>query len=302
MNYKKSFLTLLLTISFSSRVFSQQEIYSYSQFSDYLTPVNAAYSMLDKSGSISLLGHKQFIGIEDAPTSLMFTGNLPIESIKASAGLYALNNKTPLVRQMEINAFFAKSIQLTANQFLSVAINAGMRNYASNYSSLDPSDPEFVTDVRDTKPNIGFGIMYYSEKFYFGLSMPQLTFGSPQTAFAEKTDLLKSHYYIAGAYIFGLAQDIKLKPAVLVSYAKNTPLLGSLSGTIYLYENLSVGISYNSDDFIAGILSLSFSNFKIGYSYGFGTSGNASAGNLNNARNEIGLTYRFGKKLLPKFL
>ncbi len=286
----------------SSRAFSQQQIYSYSQYADNLTPINAAYAMLGKAGSISVLGHKQFIGIEDAPSSLMFTGSLPIPSINASSGLYILNDKTPLVRQLEINAFFAKSIRITSENYLSVALNGGLRNYAANYSTLDASDPEFMTNVRDTKPNIGFGIMYYSERFYLGLSMPQLTFGALQTTEVSQTNYLKSHYYFSGAYIFGIAEDFKLKTATLVSYAKDRPVITRVTGTIYLNEKLGIGVAYSSEKLVAGMLSVNFNNFKVGYSYETGASGSKNTGGINNARNEISLAYRFGKNILPKLL
>lgn len=257
---------------------------------------------MDKSGSISILGHKQFIGVEDAPSSLMFTGSIPIIVINAVAGLYILNDKTPLVRQLEFNAFFAKSIQITSDNYLSASINGGMRNYATNYSVLDTSDPEFMTDIGDTKPNIGFGIMYHSNKFYLGLSMPQLTFGEPDMTQTIQTDFLKSHYYFSGAYIFSISDNIKLKPATLVSYGKDKPIIAHLSGTLYLMEKLGIGFTYSSEKFIAGILSINFTNFKVGYSYETGTSGSNNSGGIKNARNEISLTYRFWEQVFAKLL
>jgi len=302
MDYKKTVAVLLLTLMTGSSIFAQQQVYSYSQYADNLIPVNPAYAMLDKSGSIAALGHKQFVGIDDAPSSLMFTGNLPISPINASAGIYLLNDRIPLLRQLEVNTFFAKSIQISSNQYLSVAINAGIRNYASNYSALDPSDPQFMNDVRDTKLNIGFGLMYYSDKFYLGLSMPQLTFANPETAFAKQTGLLKSHYHFTGAYLAAFTEDIRLKPAVLITYVKDKPIATSFSGTIYIKDTFGIGAAYNSEKFIAGILSVNLNNFKIGYSYAAGTLGNDNTALVNNARNEIALTYRFGKQLLPKLL
>ncbi|TDQ07395.1 PorP/SprF family type IX secretion system membrane protein [Pedobacter metabolipauper] len=300
MSYNIALPILLLILLVGGRISAQQQVYSYSQYADNLTPVNSAYAMLDKSGFVSALGHRQFIGIEDAPSSLMFTGSLPITPIHASAGIYLLNDRTPLVRQLEINTFFAKSIQITSNQYLSIGVNAGMRNYASNYSALDPSDPEFMTDVHDTKPNIGFSMMYYSDRFYLGLSAPQLTFGNPETAFAQQTNPLKSPYFFSGAFLAVLSDEVKLKPAVLVSYVKNTPIAGSFSGTLYIKETFGIGAYYNSDKVIAGTVSVTFSNFKIGYSYATGISYNTR--NLNNARNEIGLSYRFGSERSPKLL
>src|SRR5471030_1870392 len=120
---------------------SAQQFFSYSQYMNNLTPLNPAYSLLDNNGSINALVRKQWVGIPGAPTTYIFNANLPLESIGASAGLIAMDDQFAVEHLTEINAYFAKSVRLTENDYLSVSINAGLMRYMANYSSLDPSDP-----------------------------------------------------------------------------------------------------------------------------------------------------------------
>jgi type IX secretion system PorP/SprF family membrane protein len=293
---KKQFiliLSLLLIIS-GSKLMAQQQIYSYSQYADNLTPINPAYSMLDKAGSLNIMGRKQFVGIEGAPSSLLFSGALPIESIGAAAGIYVLNDQVAVERQLEVNAFFAKGIQLTSNDYLAVSLNAGVRNYVANYSSLDAYDPQFRDDVRETRPNIGFGVMFYSDKYYIGVSVPELTIRSLGTASIQDANYLKNHYYFSGAYLADLNEDIKFKPSTLISYVNGSPLLADITGTIYLKEQLGLGASYRTNKRASGIISVNTETFKVGYSYQFGISSN-NLGGFNTAIHEVSLSYRFGK-------
>ncbi|RYU91692.1 type IX secretion system membrane protein PorP/SprF [Mucilaginibacter terrigena] len=295
---KKQFvliLSVLLMIS-SSTLMAQQQIYSYSQYADNLIPINPAYSMLDKAGSLNLMGRKQFIGIEGAPSSLLFSGSLPIESIGGAAGVYVLNDQVAVERQLEVNAFFAKSIQLTSTGFLAVSLNAGVRNYVANYSSVDPTggDGQFRDDVRETRPNIGFGVMFYSSKYYLGFSLPELTIRSLGTASVQDANYLKNHYYFSGAYLADLTDDIKFKPSTLVSYVNGSPLLADITGTIYLKEQLGLGASYRTNKKASGIISVNTETFKVGYSYQFGIASN-NLGGFNAAIHEVSLSYRFGK-------
>jgi type IX secretion system PorP/SprF family membrane protein len=293
---KKQFtiaLSILLMIC-GNKLMAQQQIYAYSQYADNLTPINPAYSMLDKAGSLNLMGRKQFIGINGAPTSLLFSGSLPIESIGGAAGIYVLNDQVAVEKQLEVNAFFSKAIQLTGNDYLAVSLNAGVRNYNANYSSLDSYDPQFRDDVRETTPNIGFGVMFYSDKYYVGVSVPELTIRSLGTASVEQANYLKSHYYFAGAYLADLSDDIKFKPSTLVSYVNGSPLLADITGTIFLKEQIGLGASYRTNKRGAGIISVIADTFKIGYSYQFGTSSN-NLGGFNTTIHEVSLTYRFGK-------
>jgi type IX secretion system PorP/SprF family membrane protein len=261
---------------------------------DNLTPHNPAYSLLDKAGSVSTLASKQLVGIDGAPTTFLLNGNLPIQSIDGSAGLIIFNDKVGIENETEFNAYFAKAIQLGPNDFLAVSLNAGVRNYVANYSQLATDDPTFKTDVRQTKPNVGFGIMYYTDKFYLGLSVPELTITSLGTASVQNNSNFRNNYYFAGAFITDLSEDIKFKPATLVSYTKGVPIIADLSGTFYLKETLGLGVNYRTNNQMAGIITINVDSFHIGYSYQFGTS-STNLGGFNNATSEVTLTYRFGR-------
>jgi type IX secretion system PorP/SprF family membrane protein len=294
-------LSLVLALATCSKVFAQQQIYSYSQYADNLTAVNPAYSILDKAGSVSVLGRKQFIGIDGAPSSLMLNANFPIESITGAAGVYVLNDQAAVEHQIEFNAFFAKGIQLTQTDYLAVSLNAGVRNYVGNYSQLDASDPQFMNDVRETKPNIGFGVMFYSANYYVGLSVPEFTIRSLGTASEQQANYLRTHYYFAGAYLADVSDDVKVKPATLVSYVNGSPVLANISGTLYLKEQLGIGLNYRTDKKAAAMLSVIGKAFRVGYSYQFGTSSN-NLGGVNITTHEVSISYRFGNVTGNKLL
>ncbi|MCO5934705.1 PorP/SprF family type IX secretion system membrane protein [Mucilaginibacter sp. RB4R14] len=294
-------MTTGLLLLCGGRLKAQQQIYSYAQYADNLTPVNAAYSMLDKAGSLSVMGRRQFIGVDGAPTSLLLSGTLPIQSINGAVGVYVLNDKVAIENQLEINAFFAKSIQLTGNDFLAVSLNAGIRNYSALYSTVADNDDAFKNDVRETSPNLGFGVMFYSDRYYLGLSLPELTIRSLGTASVQQANYLKNHFYFSGAYLLDMGEDMKFKPSALVAYVKDAALLTDVTGTIYFKEQLGIGAGYRSNKRATGILSVTGDTYKVGYSYQFGTSSN-TLGGFNTAIHEVSLSYRFGKTGVRKLL
>jgi type IX secretion system PorP/SprF family membrane protein len=295
-------LSLFLILINVSKVVAQQQAFSYTQYMDNLTPLNPAYSLLDKSGSINTLARKQWIGIDGAPTTFLFNGDIPLESINGSAGLILFNDQFAVEHQTEVNAYFAKGIQLGEKDYLGVSINAGLRNYIAGYSTLDPSDPAFRNDVRETKPNIGFGIMYYTDWYYIGVSVPELTINSLGTASVQDNTNFRNHYYFSGAFITNVNDDIEFKPATLISYANGVPLIADISGTFYMKQTFGIGLNYRTNNEMAGIITLNINTFHVGYSYQFGTTSN-NLGGYNNATHEISLSYRFGKGALkPKIL
>lgn len=300
-NSSKVILMLSLLLTGSRLLAQQQQIFSYSQYADNLTPVNPAYSLLDKAGSFNLMGKRQFIGIDGAPTSLMLSGSLPIESIGGAAGIFVLHDQIAVEKQLEVNAFFAKGIRLSADNYLSVSLNVGVRNYKADYGSLNAVPEQGLDNVVETSPNLGFGVMFYSSKYYVGFSLPELTIRSLGTASVQQANYLKNHYYFSGAYLADLSEDIKFKPSTLISYVKGSDMLADFTGTFYLKEQLGLGAGYRTNKRGAGIISILGDNYKIGYAYQFGTSSN-NLGGFNTAVHEVTLGYRFGKTSERKLL
>src|SRR5690606_31969693 len=125
---------------------------------------------------------------------------------------------------------------LTAETFLSVSLNAGIRRFVIDNTQLN--EPTLPFDVRETRPNLGFGVMFYSSNYYIGLSLPSLTIKQLGTSETETTSNFKSTYYLAGAYLKTLSDDVKLKPATLIAVTNGEPIRANLSGTIYLGDLL----------------------------------------------------------------
>jgi type IX secretion system PorP/SprF family membrane protein len=292
--FKAGIVSLFLLMITALQANAQQSA-SYTQYMDNLTPLNSAYSLLDKSASVNTLFRTQYVGIQGAPNTFIFNGNLPLDNINGAAGLIINNDNFAVEHQTEVNAYFAKSVQLSDNNFLAVSLNAGFRNYIADYAGLAPGDPVFADDIRETKASAGFGVLYYTDKYYIGVSVPQLTFRDLGAGSILDNNYFRNHYYFSAAYLANLGDDgIQLKPATLVSYVRGVPLIADISTTFYFKNALGVGINYRTNAEMAGIISYNVSNFHIGYSYQFGTTSN-NLSEFSNATHEITLGYRFGK-------
>jgi type IX secretion system PorP/SprF family membrane protein len=278
-----------------------QQPFTITQYMNNLTYINAAYANLDNVANVNAVGRKQFIGINGAPTSFMFNGNVPVPSLNSTAGLTLLNDKTGAESLTEINAFFAKKVQLSSTTFLSAAINGGFRVY--KVIDVDPSDPRFNgSDVNQTEANLGFSVMLHSDNYYVGVSLPRLSLNTIGQS-AQANNYYMNTYYLTGAYLKTLDEDFKIKPAALVTYSgSNLPVEFNVSTTLYVKDVLGVGVNYRSTNDFAGILSLVINkNFNFGYSYQFSTAA-YSIGGVNNTTQEVTLSYRFGNNLKPKLL
>jgi type IX secretion system PorP/SprF family membrane protein len=301
---KKNLYRLLVIVAalqmWSHQAYAQQP-FTFTQYMNNLTPVNAAYSSLDDAANINVVGRKQFIGINGAPSTFLFNGSVPIPNLTSTAGLMVLNDAYGAENLTEINGFFAKKIQLTSTTFLSTAINAGFRTYKVN--DVDASDPRFNnTNINQTEANLGFSVMLHSDNYYVGVSLPRLSLNSIGKS-AQDNEYFMNTYYLTGAYLANLNEDFKLKPAALVTYSgSNLPVVVNASTTLYIKDVLGLGVNYSSTNNFAGIVSVIINNnINLGYSYQFSTAA-YTVGGINNTTQEITLSYRFGNGLKPKLL
>lgn len=280
-----------------------QQPFTYTQYMDNLTPYNTAYSLLNASASINALGRRQWVGIEGAPSTFLFSGSMPVERIDATAGLIVVQDKFAAENLTEVSAFIAKAVRLTENDYLSASFNAGFRNYTAGYSDLDPMDPKFSDDIRETIGTVGLSIMLYNtDKYYIGASLPRLSIRSLGRASEEDNRYLRNSYYFSGGYLQSLGKNVKVKPALLISYIRDLPVLGDFSATFFLKDQVGLGINYRTTNEVAGILSYLFeNNVRAGYSYQVGM-GTEQIGNAGNGTHEFTLGYRFGKGLKAKLL
>jgi len=298
-----SILTLLVLAQLSYNKAWAQQPFTFTQYMNNLTPVNAAYSTLDDAGNLNVVGRKQFIGISGAPSTFLFNGSMPIPGIASNAGLIVLNDKYGAENLTEINGFFAKKIQLSGGSFLSAGINAGFRNHTVHTSALDPSDPRFAnSDIDETETNVGLSAMLSGSNYYVGVSLPRLTLSSIGKS-AQENNYIMNTYYLTGAYIKTLNEDFKVKPAALIAYGgSNLPVMVDVSTTLYIKNVLGLGVNYHSQDALAGIVSVNINNnIMFGYSYQFSV-GKYALGGINNTTQEITVSYRFGKDIKAKFL
>lgn len=286
-------LIVVLSILFGNDAGAQQS-FTFTQYMNNLTPYNSAYSVVKQSSSINFLGRKQWVGIDGAPSSLVFNGDAKMENINSSLGFIVMNDKVAIESLSDINVFFAKSVQLSEDNFLAASLNGGIKYYVANYSQLDAADPKFATDIRQFSPTVGLGVLFYNpDRYYIGLSLPRLSFRSLGTA-SVNNNRYRNTWYFSGAYLFDIAEDIKLKPAFLYSYTRGVPSLTDVSATIYFKSQFGIGANYRSTKEVAGILSYLFgNNVNLAYSYQTGT-GSVNDGSFRNATHEVSIGYRFG--------
>src|SRR5690606_28850607 len=146
---KRNLLVTLAGILVTSLGLAQQPL-THTQHGQLRTVVNPAASLMHLGGEVSVIGRRQWVGIDGAPTVFWGSGHVGFEGIGATAGLHIRHESLGVDKLTEASAFFAKSVRISESEYLGLSLNAGFRYLDGRCAQLDPTDPAFREDIRET--------------------------------------------------------------------------------------------------------------------------------------------------------
>ncbi|TMM58965.1 type IX secretion system membrane protein PorP/SprF [Maribacter algarum] len=286
----KLWLALLL-ISLSG--YSQQDP-QFTQYQFNTMAVNPGYA--GSKGHLTLLSlyRSQWVGIEGSPQTITFGMDSPIGKFDG-VGVSIVQDQLGPSSETYIDGNYAHQLVLNRKgDRLALGLKAGVRFFSLDWSKGRFRDPDTVFNENiNTKllPSVGAGVFYYTDKFYLGLSTPNVFTNAHYDEIQESEALERLHFFLIGGYVFDLNPDLKFKPSFFVKQVLGAPLAVDLSANFLVYETLNLGVNYRWDDSVSGLLGFQISpKFNMGYAYDFNIN---ELNNYNTGTHEIFLRYQW---------
>ena len=308
--------TTLLSFVFYNN-YAQQDA-QYTQYMYNTISVNPAYA--GSRGVMSILGlhRSQWVGLDGAPRTQTLSLHTPLgEKERLGLGLSVIHDEIGPTSETYINIDFSYTIPLSEQAKLSFGLKAGGHLLNIDFqrlSQFNNNDALFETNI-DNKfsPNVGIGVYYHTDKFYLGLSAPNLLetdhFDKSTTSSDSNASSFlaeeRVNYYLISGYVFNISDDVKFKPAVLTKLVFGTPLQVDVSANFLLYDKFTLGAAYRWSAAVSGNIGFQISDaMMIGFAYDRETTelGNTT---FNDGSYEVFLRFELFKKynrmLTPRF-
>ena len=308
---KKIILVMALLLSCFAVEMRAQQDPQYTQYMYNMNIVNPAYAGSRGTLSIGLLGRTQWVGISDAPKTATLSIHAPVGK-NLAAGFSAIADTYGPVNEQNIYADLSYTITTSEEGRFAFGLKGGITLFDVGLLSdiIPPQtvpgvDRLFQDDINEIFPNFGAGVYYYTDKFYAGLSAPNLL----ETKHLEKQSGTitraseKMHYFFTSGYVFDLSETLKLKPSFMAKAVSGAPLSLDVTANMLFNDRLELGLNYRLDDSIGGLVNFGVTpDLRIGYAYDYTTS---NLGNFNSGTHEMFLLWDidFSKKNLksPRF-
>lgn len=252
--------------------FAQQDPH-YTQYMYNMSVMNPAYAGSKENLSMGLLYRKQWVEIEDAPTTGTFFGHAPVGK-NVGMGLSVISDKIGPVEENNIYADFSYTLNLGGEHKLAFGIKTGLTLhkvglYDEVYPTLpDEFDPAFSENTSNSYFNIGSGLFYYTNKYYLGFSVPNLIKSKHLDFNGREFGSEVSHYFLTGGYVFDINENVKFKPFFMMKSALEAPTSLDLSTNFLFNQKFEIGATYRLEDSFGAMVNYAITpNLKLGYAY-----------------------------------
>jgi len=263
-NLRGKLITLVLLTILGLEHASAQQDAQYTQYMFNTMSVNPAYAGSRGQLSIAALYRSQWAGLEGAPKSQTLNLHSPIRNSKIGYGLSVVNDNIGdgVVQETYFDAVISYTIDVSLEGKLSFGLKAGGNLLSLDFNGLRNFDAEPVdADNIENRfsPNVGLGMYYHTNKFYAGLSAPNLLqtehFDNSQTDANSVQFLSKEriNFYLITGYVFDLNNNFKFKPALLTKVVGGAPLQVDVSANFMFNDKFTFGAAYRWDAAISGM-------------------------------------------------
>lgn len=291
---------MVLALGLSTGMLAQQDP-QFTQYMFNMLAINPAYAGSAERASIKALSRHQWVGFEGAPATQTLAFHSPAWHESLGLGGTILRDTHGPITQYTFMADIAYRIHM-GDAKLAFGLKGGLNVFQGRFAELNPLEPNdqvFLANV-NTKldPQFGFGMMYYSDRYFIGISTPKLL----RTDFFQTDSLVfvsqpgqRPHYFLSGGYVFDLGLYHKFKPTFLLKAVQGAPMSFDLGANFLFLEKFWLGAIYRHTDAVGALAQYHISNdFTVGYAYDYPIS---LFRNYSGGSHEIMLGYEFGNKV-----
>jgi len=269
---KKLYFTALVAFLVLTDVTAQQDPH-YTQYMYNMNVINPAYAGSKESLSGGLLYRKQWVEIQDAPTTGTFFIHSPVGR-NVGLGLSVINDKIGPVEETNVYADFSYTLNLGGEHRLAFGIKGGVTMHQVDFGRIfptlpDPNDGVFgSSDPSETFANVGTGVFYYTDTYYVALSVPNLLKAKYLDFSGTNYGSEDMHYFLTGGYVFNLSPNLKFKPFAMVKSSFTAPTSFDVSTNFLFNERFEIGATYRLEDSFGAMVNFAITpSLKIGYAY-----------------------------------
>jgi len=266
----------ILVLSFGSLTIHAQQAPIYTHYMNNTLVVNPAYAGSRDALTVTALHRSQWVGFKGAPLTQTVTMHTPLRNNHIGIGLSVFNDKIGPVNNTSVFFDYSYIMKLNEKSKLALGLSIGMSIYNERLNSLlldQQYDPVFQNNINNhVTPNFGFGAYYSRERFYAGISAPNLIQNNyseiKQTNGSTLIGKEQRNYFIIAGTMLKITNNLAFKPSTLIKTTFAAPIQADLTAAFVIMKKLLIGAMFRSGDSFGCLVGLDITDqLHVGYSF-----------------------------------
>ena len=249
-NQKYSFKWVLVLVAMISMSVQAQQLPQFSQYIFNGLHINPAYAGYKGDGYIQTTYRSQWINFPGAPKTLSFTADLSANEGRMGLGVTYLKDRIGLTESNLGMLTYSYRIATGDRSMLSLGVSAGISEYAFDPTGMVTVKPDPLlpsSRIAAATPNMNTGLFFHSDNFYAGLSAYNLIGRRALLRQDIAIAFHDFHYYLTFGGMVRIADEVQLKPSVLIKHVKGSPTSYDLNAMFLFRERVWLGGSFRSN-------------------------------------------------------
>lgn len=295
----KSIIIIALLLFVSNVNFGQQiplkSLYMYNRLS-----YNPAEAGTRDYIPVYLSGRKQWMGVENAPSTQDMSINMPVGA-KIGLGIQLYNETTGVTDRTGGGLSFSYRVKTSKKGNLAFGLSAIFTQFNFDKDKMVTQNPNDLTllnsDLSYFIPDASFGLNYYGDRFRLGLSAVNLIETNTDLSSIAVDNTLDRVIYLDGSTKINLSKTVDLIPSIFTRYMVQAPIVFEGNLRLMFKDLFWLGAGYRSQDALIFEAGIEYKNFIIGYAYDYTLS---DINTISNGTHEILVGYQINVDTTPK--
>ena len=263
----------LLVLLCGNRLMGQQDP-QYTQYMFNSLAYNPAYAGSRDALSGTFLLRKQWVQLDGSPLTGSFAIHGPSRNERHGFGFSMVHDRLGITRQNFLYGSYAFRFPLGPGR-LALGLQGGMTQFQNRYSDIITINPDQINpgvNLTAFLPTFGTGVYFQTERFYLGLSAPNLLAGKyfryKNQVAQQLASSQKVHYFGTIGVVLPLGENVEFKPSVVAKWVQNAPLELDFNANFLFKQRIWLGAGYRTGDALLFMFEYFHpGGLRIGYAY-----------------------------------
>lgn len=247
------------------------------------------------SNSLAFHYKQLWAGINESPDLQYLSGTYKISETMGTGGKI-FNYSAGLIKKSGIEGTYAYQFKIFEYNYISMGLSVQLFQFYINKGKIK-TEEEFDKAINNTRekaiyPDFTFGIIYYNNNLFIGLSILQLLNRKVQLFNEYLENQQNRQYHLTAGYKIKAAENFNVTPIINADFI-NSKIWQTDFKVLANYKNLiTAGIGYRLKEGINFLTAYNAETISLGYSYDLSFT---DLGKQSTGSHEVVLMYKFGK-------